>query len=133
MNRLSLVLCTLLLSSACYHATVVTGATPSTVVYENQWAHGFLFGLVPPSNVETAQKCPSGVAKVETQLSFLNMVANALTGGLYSPMTITVTCASGRMGSLPLVHGTTDVAASLSQAAGVAQSTGGQVLLEFPR
>ena len=133
MRRNALALCTLLLSSACYHATVVTGATPSAVVYENQWAHSFIAGLIPPSEVETASKCPSGVAKVETQHSFLNLVAQALTASLYSPMTITVTCAAGRMGSLPLVHGTQDVGASLKQAADVAQQTGGPVLLELPR
>ncbi len=46
-----------------------------------------------PSLVETAAKCPDGVAKVETQLSFLNMLAQALTLGIYSPMNIKVTCA----------------------------------------
>jgi hypothetical protein len=30
---------------------------------------------------------------VETEHSFLNMLAGAITGGLYSPMTITVQCA----------------------------------------
>jgi Bor protein len=55
-----------------------------------------VFGLVPPSTVETAAKCPNGVAKVETQLSFLNQLVSVLTLSIYTPMTIEVTCASGK-------------------------------------
>jgi len=81
--------------AGCYHATVETGLRPSPVRIERKWAHGFLYGLVPPSTVETASRCPYGAAKVETRLSFLNQVAYALTWGLYSPMEIVVQCAEG--------------------------------------
>lgn len=82
--------------AACYHATVETGATPAPQeVEEVRWAHGFIFGLVPPSTVEAEEHCESGVAQVETRLSFLNQVVSALTGGIYTPMRITVTCADG--------------------------------------
>lgn len=80
--------------SGCYHAVVDTSLAPSPQVIDVQWAHGFVYGLVPPSVVETASKCPHGVSKVETQHSFLNMLAQALTFGLYTPMEITVTCAA---------------------------------------
>ena len=50
---------------------------------------------MPPATVETAQKCPSGVAKVESRLSFLNMLVGALTYSIYTPMEITVSCAGG--------------------------------------
>jgi hypothetical protein len=50
----------------CYHATVETGATPSTVVVDKSFASSWIYGLVPPSIVSTAAKCPDGVAKVET-------------------------------------------------------------------
>ena len=33
---------------------------------------GEVFGLAPPSTVETMERCPNGVARVETQLSFLD-------------------------------------------------------------
>jgi len=91
----ALVLAAALFLSGCYHATVVTDATPSNQTIENPWAHSFIAGLIPPSTVETAQQCPNGVARVETRLSFLNMVATALTFNLYSPMSIEVTCATG--------------------------------------
>jgi hypothetical protein len=84
----------ILASTGCYHATIETGATPSTETISKPWASGWVFGLVPPSNVETAAKCPHGVAKVETQLSFLNQLVTFLTIGIYTPMTIEVTCAA---------------------------------------
>lgn len=83
------------LASGCYHAVIETGRPAGDVTVDKNWAHGFLWGLVPPPAVETAQKCPTGVAKVETQHSFLNMVAGFFTYGIYSPMQINVRCAQG--------------------------------------
>lgn len=85
----------LLIAPGCYHATVVTDRTPSNQVVENLWAHSFIVGLVPPETVDVSEQCTNGVAIVETQHSFLNLVAHAVTFGIYSPMTITVTCATG--------------------------------------
>lgn len=79
---------------SCYHATVETAATPSTVVIEKPFASSWVYGLVPPSTVSTAAKCPGGVAKVETQLSFVNGLVGILTLGIYTPMSIRVTCAA---------------------------------------
>ena len=83
-----------LVSSACYHATIETGLPAGSDVVSNQWAHGFIFGLIAPSTVNTASQCKNGVAKVETQHSFLNMLAQFFTASLYTPMQIDVTCAS---------------------------------------
>ncbi|NBC64452.1 MAG: hypothetical protein GVY07_02160 [Bacteroidetes bacterium] len=81
--------------SGCYHAQVTTGLEASSEVYQKKWANGFIAGLVPPDIVDATEHCSNGVAKVETRHSFLNMVAQAITFSLYSPMEITVTCASG--------------------------------------
>ncbi len=81
-------------SAGCYHATVTTGLTPGSIVIDQPWSAGFVYGLVPPSTVEVAGRCPNGVAVVETQLSFLNQVVSAVTFGLFTPMHITVTCAA---------------------------------------
>lgn len=80
-------------SAGCYHATIETGATPSTVTVEKHWASGWVYGLVPPNTVETQQKCTKGVSKVETQHSFPNMLVGILTWGIYTPMDVQVTCA----------------------------------------
>ncbi len=86
----------MLVSSGCYHATIETGATPSNQVVEQPWAASWIFGFIPPKTVETASQCPNGVARVETQLTFLNGLVSALTAGIFTPMTIKVTCAAGR-------------------------------------
>lgn len=81
---------------ACYHATIETGATPDTnTTIKQNWASSWIYGLVPPSTVSSAAKCTSGVASVETQLSFLNELVGFLTLGIYTPMSIKVTCAAG--------------------------------------
>lgn len=80
-------------SVGCYHATVETGAPPSLDVVEKSFASGWIYGLVPPSTISTAAKCPNGVSKVETQLSFVNQVVSFLTLGIYTPMSIKATCA----------------------------------------
>jgi len=87
--------------TACMHATVETGLTPSTTVYQKGFASSWIVWLVPPSTLETQAKCPNGVAKVETQASFVNVLVTWLTSYIYSPMSIKVTCAQGAHASLP--------------------------------
>lgn len=84
----------LLLLSGCYHTQITTGLTPSSQVIDIPFAHSFIYGLVPPSEVKAASECPNGVAKVETQISFVNGLVAAITFSLYTPMHITVTCAA---------------------------------------
>ena len=80
---------------SCYHATLVdTNLEPSTRTVEDKWASSWIFGLVPPETVRTAEECPGGIARVETQLSFLNQLVGLLTIGIYTPMSIVVTCAA---------------------------------------
>jgi hypothetical protein len=80
--------------TGCYHAVIQTGRPESSDVISIKWANGFIYGLVPPPVVETAARCTNGVAKVETQHSFLNVLAQVVTFGLYTPMQIDVTCAA---------------------------------------
>ncbi len=84
-----------LVLTGCYHAQITTGKSPSGQTVERAWAHGWLFGLVPPSVTNVAQECPNGVARVETMISFANGLASMITFNLYTPMSISVTCASG--------------------------------------
>ncbi len=79
--------------AACYHATIQTGLPAGTTVVRQDWAAGWLWGLVPPKPVSTMAQCPGGVSKVETKHSFLNMLVGGLTGGIFSPMSIKATCA----------------------------------------
>lgn len=92
------ILLVLLFLSGCYNAKVSTGLEPSNRVVEESFASSWIYGLVPPKTVKTAEECTNGVAMVETKLSFINMLVGTLTGGIYTPMYIKVTCATG-MGS----------------------------------
>ena len=96
---------------ACYHATIETGLAPSTTVIDKPWASSFIYGLVPPSTIETKSKCTNGVAKVETQHSFLNYIVGSLTFGIYTPIAIKVTCAQGGRASIPSGASTLQVGA----------------------
>jgi hypothetical protein len=131
MRRVALIAATLLLSSACYHATIETGAVPTTTVIEKEWANSFIYGLVPPETISTAQQCRNGVARVETEQSFLNGLVAGLTFGIYTPMHIRVTCGTGRMSNVPVVKGTTDVAASLQKAVDLSIAMDSPVELEL--
>lgn len=92
-SRSAALLCAVVALSGCYHGTIETGLPPGTQTLEKPWASGWIFGLVPPSTVETASRCPNGVARVETQLSFVNQLVAFITLYIYTPMTIRVTCA----------------------------------------
>ena len=89
-----------LVLAACWHATIETGLTPSNQVIEKDFASAWIIGLVPPKTLETQAKCPNGVSKVETKLSFLNQLVAFLTLDIYTPMMIKVTCAQGGRASL---------------------------------
>jgi len=78
----------------CYHATITTGLTPSQTTIEKPWATSFVYGIVPPAPIDAASTCPNGVAKVDTQISFLNGLVGALTLSIFTPMDIRVVCAT---------------------------------------
>lgn len=117
MRRLLLAMLVVLLPG-CYHATVETGKAPSPETVENKWASGWIYGLVPPSTVQTMQECPSGVARVETQLSFPNQLVGFLTLGIYTPMEIVATCAAdGGMEEEELVESREELREALDRGA----------------
>lgn len=128
----------MMLLPGCYHATVETGATPSTTVIRKGFASGWIYGLVPPKTVEVASQCPNGVARVETQLSFVNQLVGFLTLGIYTPMEITVTCAEAAAMSsvapavvVPAGASLAERQAAVEEAAARAAETGGPVLISF--
>ena len=90
------------LLAGCFHVTVVTGLPAGSTGVHQEWAPGWVFGLVPPETVESAKTCANGVARVETQQSFLNGLVSVVTFGIFTPWTIDVVCAtSGKMGAIP--------------------------------
>jgi hypothetical protein len=136
--RASLIAASIALS-ACYHATIETGLTPSTQVLEQSFASSWIYGLVPPKTVETASRCPDGVARVETQHTFVNQLVGFLTLGIYTPMHIRVTCAqagatsSGASLWVPSTAGSEEVRAAFGDAADFVARTDTAVIVRFER
>ncbi len=105
------------LLTGCYHASIVTGQPAGSEVISQPFATGWIYGLIPPATVETASKCRNGVARVETQYSFLNWLVGAVTFGIYTPMQIDVTCASSsKVSALPAAARTVAVRNDMSAA-----------------
>lgn len=137
--RITAIAAIAVIASGCYHATINTGRTPSGQQVERPWAHSFIYGLVSPSTVETAAQCPNGVARVETQHSFLNMLVGAITFGIYTPMDIRVQCAASGGGddaeapalSLPESASMEQLHEALASAAETSARTGTPVFVHF--
>ena len=93
-SRLMLALATFLLTG-CFHQVVNTGATPApgnaTIT---KTVSLYFFGLVG-AEVDTVADCPTGAAVIETQQTFVNGLLGVVTLGIYTPQTVTITCAAG--------------------------------------
>jgi hypothetical protein len=91
-----LLLGTCLLTTGCLKTRITTDLPPSSKTVELEWAHGFVYGLVPPINapLDVSEQCASGIAEVYFRQPFVQVLAQGLTGSLYSPQAFTVTCAS---------------------------------------
>lgn len=88
------------LGSGCFHQIVQTGNPPGATVVDKAFVPGWLFGLVPNTPVDVRKECPMGVAVVETETSFVNGLASAVTLGIFTPQHVRITCSS-RSASLP--------------------------------
>ena len=64
------------------------------LVVDRQFVATWLWGIVPAKPIDVRQECPSGVAKVETEQSFVNGLVGVVTLGIYSPQHLRVTCAT---------------------------------------
>jgi hypothetical protein len=117
MRRLLTLFAAALTVIGCYRITVLHGTQPppsAATVVEYPWQHSWVFGLVPPAEINVGERCPKGVSKVETKVSFLNGLASALVGaagaelsrqrddsllvgsalgGIWQPMSAKITCA----------------------------------------
>ena len=82
-------------TTGCFHQVVQTGRTPGQTVIQKDWVSTWVFGIVPAQPIDTRVQCPSGVATVETQTSFVNGLLTVLTIGIWAPQTARITCAAG--------------------------------------
>jgi hypothetical protein len=138
LNRLLAVATAAVLTTGCWHATVTTGRPAGAQVIQEDWHTNWFFGLIAGPAVD-ASSCKGGVAMVETQHSFLNMLVNAFVGIIWSPMTVTVTCASGGTASISPTDkvigqpgaSLEETKASFKQAAQLSAESGTAVFVRF--
>jgi hypothetical protein len=125
--------------SACFHQVVQTGTSPSTTVVDKPFVSTWIFGLVPAPEIDVRQECPTGVAIIETEQSFINGLVSIVTFGIYTPQHVRITCAS-RTALLPSgvrniqIPATATAAASAAiarDAAELAIETNSTVVLHF--
>jgi hypothetical protein len=88
---------------------VNTGLPAGSTTIDRPWTSTFIFGLVPATPIDVRAQCTNGVAIVDTQMTFLNGLVGALTFGIYTPLSVSVTCASGGSAMRP---GTAEVRAN---------------------
>jgi len=88
-------------TAGCFHQVIQTGRAPGATVVDKAFVTTWLWGLVPAQPIDVRQQCPSGVAVITTEQSFMNGLAAVVTIGIYTPQHVTVTCAAGGTASLP--------------------------------
>lgn len=100
----------LLAAPACYSTKMVFAeAPPAQVNIHRAWNHTFVYGFFTLGRVDLDRFCGrSEVHSIRTQVGLLGLLAGAVTAGIWTPMTVEVTCArrSGDAGS----EGSEDVA-----------------------
>lgn len=89
-----------LLLSGCFHQVVNTGRPAGATKVDKPWTSTWIFGLVEAPPIDVRQECSGGVAIIESKFSFMNGLASMLTLGIWTPVHVTVTCASGGRASL---------------------------------
>ncbi len=96
MRRRMLAICAaVVVTSGCFHITVVTGVPESSTRITKPFQMSFVAGLIPPPEIQANQEgCTDGVAKVHTWHSFVNYLVAGISGSLVTPISVTVTCAA---------------------------------------
>ncbi|MGH7677471.1 MAG: Bor/Iss family lipoprotein [Gemmatimonadaceae bacterium] len=83
--------------AGCYRVTVVhnpagVSQAASAASVDKPFSNSFIYGLVPPAEINTKDQCRNGVSKVVTEHSFVNGLVAAVTWSIYTPIHVTVTC-----------------------------------------
>ena len=87
-------------TGGCYRTHVIlsrsAAQSTSQIDWEDRWYHDVIYGLAEISGpVRLDRVCPSGVAQVQQETSFINGLVQWITGGLYNPQEVTIYCLSG--------------------------------------
>jgi hypothetical protein len=84
------------LASGCYSVTYKNPALPPNGVVHDGKTKFYLLALVGNATVPLWQLCPGGVSRLETGLSFGDLVLSVITIGIYTPRSYEVECGGGK-------------------------------------
>jgi len=84
-----------LAATGCYTTTYKT-ATPGGGKTHEESASYFIYGLVGDKTVNLSEICPEGVSEWKDYQSIGDSILGCITAGIYTPKSITVTCAGGK-------------------------------------
>ena len=92
MKTMAIVFAAAMLLTSCYSYTSVVGNGAQGYTKVTKWNHYVIYGLAPVG-VSNSKQMADGAENytVHTRQSFLNGLVSALTYGLYTPTTTTVT------------------------------------------
>lgn len=93
MKRMFLVLLAVAALSGCYTTKIENaGVQPGGETFRT-WQHTFFWGLISPGSVNVAGHCgTAGIAEIKSQVGGIGLFAYWFTGGIWTPMTVKVTC-----------------------------------------
>ena len=96
MKRIAMILLAVAALSGCYTTKIENaGVQPSRETHVS-WQHTFFWGLISPGKVNVAGYCGNaGIAEIKTQVGGIGLLGYWLTAGVWTPMTVKVTCAKG--------------------------------------
>ena len=93
MKRILVVLAATAALSGCYTTKIENaGVAPRGEVHRTM-QHTFFWGLISPGSVNVAGYCgDAGIAEIKSQVGGIGLLGYWITGGIWIPMTVKVTC-----------------------------------------
>ena len=104
----------LLAGTGCFHFHYVTDEEPSPWRAFHGLEHAVVFGMAVVAPLDVSEVCPGGFARVDAVETFANGLAATIALNMYTPQTMTVTCAlrgSPALGPGPFWQGDTGATA----------------------
>lgn len=96
MNRvLALVMCAAL-GAGCFKVTYQNPLLPPNGVVHDGTSSFFILALVGDERIPAYQMCPGGVSRIQTGLSFVDLLLHVVTIGIYTPRSYEIECGGMR-------------------------------------
>ena len=95
MRRAALALAFALLASGCYTTKFYFAGNPGSAGESHkEFQQTFFWGLISVGRVNLDAQCgPKGIKRIKSQIGGWGLFANWLTGGIWAPVTVEITCA----------------------------------------